>query len=65
MICESGGNIRAKNPRSSASGKWQIIDSTWRGYGGYARAMDAPEHIQDERARQIYAGGRGRSQWTC
>jgi hypothetical protein len=65
MQCESGGNIRAENPTSSASGKWQIIDGTWNGYGGYSRASDAPESVQDERAAQIYAGGRGRSQWVC
>lgn len=66
MMCESsGGNLRAQNPRSSASGKWQILDSTWAGYGGYARASDAPESVQDERARQVYAGGAGRGQWVC
>ena len=28
MRRESGGNIRAQNPRSTASGKWQFLDST-------------------------------------
>lgn len=65
MNRESGGNIRAKNPTSSASGKWQFLDSTWQGYGGYTRAMDAPEEVQDARARQLYAGGRGCSHWSC
>lgn len=65
MMCESGGNIRAENPSSSASGKWQIVDGTWDGYGGYSHASHAPEHVQDERARQIYAGGAGRSHWVC
>ncbi len=27
--CESGGNPRAQNPRSSASGLGQFLDSTW------------------------------------
>jgi Transglycosylase-like domain len=63
MRCESGGDLDAENPRSSASGKWQFIDSTWDGYGGYAHASDAPEHVQDERARQVWAGGDGASHW--
>lgn len=49
---ESGGDYRAKNPHSTASGAYQFIDSTWGGYGGYARAMDAPQAIQDAKARQ-------------
>lgn len=65
MECESGGNLLAQNPRSTASGKWQILDSTWAGYGGYRRAMDAPEEVQDGRAREIYAGGAGRRAWVC
>lgn len=53
MMRESGGNPRAQNPSSSASGKWQILDSTWGGFGGYAHAKDAPEAVQDARARQL------------
>lgn len=53
MMRESGGNIRAKNPSSSASGKWQMLDSTWNGYGGYAHAADAPEWVQDAKARTM------------
>lgn len=59
MMRESGGNIRAKNPSSSASGKWQMLDSTWNGYGGYAHAMDAPESVQDAKARSL-----GICHWT-
>jgi len=61
---ESGGNIRAQNPVSSASGKWQFLDSTWAGYGGYQHAKDAPAGVQDERARIVYAGGAGAGHWA-
>lgn len=65
MRRESGGNIRAQNPRSTASGKWQFLDSTWRRHRGYAKARHAPEWVQDERARQLWAGGRGCSHWSA
>lgn len=52
---ESGGNYSAQNPRSSASGKYQVLDGTWDGYGGYARAKDAPPHVQEQWAREAYA----------
>jgi len=64
LKCESGGNIRAENPTSTASGKWQIINGTWAGYKGYPTAASAPESVQDERAAQILQSG-GRSQWVC
>jgi resuscitation-promoting factor RpfA len=59
---ESGGNLRAQNPVSSASGKYQFLDSTWAGFGGYAHAKDAPEAVQDDRARQVWAATGG-SAW--
>lgn len=65
MECESGGSLTAENPTSSASGKWAFIDSTWDNFGGYAHAKDAPESVQDEKARQVWDGGRGRSHWVC
>ena len=65
MMRESRGNIRAQNPRSTASGKWQFLDSTWRRHRGYAKARHAPEWVQDERARQLWNGGRGCSHWNA
>lgn len=65
MMRESGGNIRAKNPTSTASGKWQFINGTWAGFGGYAEAWMAPESVQDAKARQLWAGGAGCGHWNA
>lgn len=65
MMRESGGSLTARNPSSSASGKWQFLDSTWAGYGGYASAYLAPESVQDGKARELWAGGAGCSHWNA
>lgn len=65
MMRESGGNITAQNPTSTASGKWQFLDSTWGNYMGYAKARYAPEWVQDQRARELWAGGAGCSHWSA
>lgn len=65
MMRESGGNIRARNPSSSASGKWQFIRSTWANFGGYAEAYLAPESVQDAKARILWAGGAGCGHWSA
>lgn len=63
MNRESGGSLTAQNPSSTASGKWQFLDSTWAGFGGYSSAYLAPESVQDAKARQLWAGGAGASHW--
>ena len=61
--CESGGSYTAKNPTSTASGKYQFLDSTWQAVGGTGRAMDAPPWEQDMRAIRLFAGGAGAHHW--
>lgn len=63
MMCESKGDNTAQNSTSSASGKWQITRGTWGGYSGYPSAASAPESVQDDKARQLWAGGAGASHW--
>lgn len=64
MMRESRGNPTAVNGSSGASGKWQFMAGTWDNYDGYSSAAQAPESVQDERARQVYAGGAGASNWA-
>lgn len=61
---ESGGNPRAQNPTSSASGLYQFIDGTWRALGGStAHAKDASvaeqNAIADRYVSQRYGGWEG------
>lgn len=65
FYAESGGNWRAQNPSSTASGGYQFLDSTWARHRGYARAVHAPPWVQRERFLQLWAGGGGRSHWAA
>ena len=67
--CESGNghgsyDYRAHNPTSTASGAWQVLDSTWGGFMGYARAAEAPEQIQDRFAKNLF-DAQGTSPWLA
>lgn len=63
------GGYGAQNPRSSASGAYQFIDSSWRtlsaraGHPGYARAKYAPWWAQDAVILHTVNSG-GRSHWN-
>lgn len=62
---ESGGNPRAQNPHSSASGLFQFIDGTWRAITGRSdRAKDAPVSVQIAAFYKLWDGGRGAHHWV-
>ncbi|MFI5240363.1 MAG: hypothetical protein ACHQUB_01490 [Candidatus Saccharimonadia bacterium] len=60
---ESNGNPTAQNPISSASGLFGFLDSTWNHFGGYVHARQAPPIIQWVRFFQVFADGKGASNW--
>jgi hypothetical protein len=63
--CESGGNPRAQNASSSASGLFQFLDTTWRGLGGStAHAKDASGAEQYAIANKAYAQS-GLAPWAA
>jgi outer membrane biosynthesis protein TonB len=62
---ESGGNYRAQNPTSTASGAYQFINSTWRAITGRSdRAKDAPPSVQDWAFYKLWDHGRGAHHWV-
>lgn len=68
--CESGDgqgtySLTAKNPNSSASGKYQFIDSTWEWVTGLpAPASAHPELVQDQAFIDLWDDGDGASHWA-
>ena len=66
---ESDGDYNAVNPDGcggrTCGGKWQFDPKTWNNYGGFSYAQDAPPKLQDEKAREIWAGGNGCSHWNA
>jgi hypothetical protein len=64
--CESGGNYRAQNSHSTASGAYQFINDTWRGVTGLpGSAKDYPPAVQDRAFIKLWAGGRGAHNWDA
>lgn len=62
--CESGGDARAQNSSSSASGLYQFIDGTWKAYGGSTkRAKDASVSEQRRVAERAFAA-EGYTPWA-
>jgi septal ring factor EnvC (AmiA/AmiB activator) len=64
VMCESGGNYSALNPSSGAGGAYQILPSTWEGYGGRGEPQNAPKSEQDRIAGEIWADS-GPGAWVC
>lgn len=64
--CESGGSYTARNPTSTASGKYQFLDSTWRawGDGSASRAYLASPASQEAAARRLFAA-MGTKPWNA
>lgn len=58
-------------PISTASGLFHFLDSTWQwvnaeiGGEQYARAVDAPEHVQLTAFNWLYDSGRGAQHWLA
>jgi murein DD-endopeptidase MepM/ murein hydrolase activator NlpD len=50
---ETGGDYTTTIRTSTASGAYAFLDSSWGGYGGYARAKDAPPPVQDAKAVEL------------
>ncbi len=65
VLCESGGQNLPPNS-AGASGYYQIIPSTWTGFGGTGPAAYlAPKSEQDAVASRIWDHGAGASNWVC
>jgi peptidoglycan hydrolase CwlO-like protein len=65
VLCESGGQNLPPNS-AGASGYYQILPSTWRGFGGSGPAAYlASKSEQDAVAARIWNGGAGASNWSC
>lgn len=64
--CESGGNYRAQNAHSTASGAYQFINATWTGVTHLAPPARAySPAVQDRAFITLWAGGAGAHNWDA
>lgn len=63
-FCESKGNYSARNRRSTASGKYQFLNSTWAGRYGVKSAYLATPDQQEQAAFELQEA-RGLQPWTA
>jgi DNA gyrase/topoisomerase IV subunit B len=62
---ESGGNYRALNSGSGASGAYQFMDSTWQSITGLpGKAMNYSPAQQDAAFWKLWNNGKGASNWV-
>lgn len=62
---ESGGDYRAQNRHSTASGAYQFIDSTWHSVTGLpGHARDYSKSVQDRAFYKLFNNGKGKSNWN-
>jgi len=62
---ESGGNYRALNPSSGASGAYQFMDATWHTVTGLSgKAMNYSPAQQDAAFWKLWNNGRGAGNWV-
>jgi hypothetical protein len=62
---ESGGNYRALNSSSGASGAYQFMDGTWQSVTGLpGKAMNYSPAQQDAAFWKLWNNGRGASHWV-
>lgn len=62
---ESGGNYRAINSSSGASGAYQFMDSTWTSITGLpGKAMNYSPAQQDAAFWKLWNNGKGAHNWT-
>jgi Transglycosylase-like domain len=62
---ESGGNYRAVNPSSGASGAYQFMDATWQSVTGLSgKAMNYSPAQQDAAFWKLWNNGKGAHNWV-
>jgi hypothetical protein len=62
--CESGGNPTAQNPRSTASGAFQFLNSTWRSVTGLPGSAKNYSYATQRAAAEKLLAAQGTTPWN-